>query len=297
VPPGFNHSTLVLAGRDGDGIRATLKRWGQFLLTEHDTTRLRDPSLEYLGVFTDNGAFYDAGYWPSWQGTKDASAIFKALSESYKSLEIPVHYIQLDDYWYGNKTAVNETQSGIVVCTESFSPKTQSGLPPDSKNLPLFPQGLRPLREQFGGGLMLYMVNFCPDSAYFHSADEAAASFPDVDGKTFMNPTAAASEAVYGRLMDDGVKQGMTLFEIDFMEKNFASTPYYRSTAGAADGWLRGISMAAAARKLPTQLCSDSARDVIASAALPAVTQFRGSMDFACDCDAEPLTGNWSGNA
>ena len=55
------------------------------------------------------------------------------------------------------------------------------------------------------------------------------------------------------------------------MEKNFESTPYYRNTAGAADGWLSGLSKAAAARNLPTQLCSDSARDVIASVALPAV--------------------------
>ena len=56
---------------------------------------------------------------------------------------------------------------------------------------------------------------------------------------------------------------------------------------------LAGLSRAAASRGLPTQLCSDSARDVIASAALPAVTQFRGSLDFACDCGAEPITGNW----
>ena len=95
VPAGFSHSTLVLTGTDG--IRPTLKRWGDFLLAEHSTTRLPDPSLEYLGVFTDNGAFYDAGYWPSWQGEKDASKIFQDLSDSYKSLRIPVHYIQLDD--------------------------------------------------------------------------------------------------------------------------------------------------------------------------------------------------------
>ena len=56
---------------------------------------------------------------------------------------------------------------------------------------------------------------------------------------------------------------------------------------------LAGLSRAAASRGLPMQLCSDSARDVIASAALPAVTQFRGSLDFACDCGAEPITGNW----
>ena len=332
VPAGFSHSVLVVTGQDG--IRPTLQRWGEFLLTEHHTTRLHDPSLEYLGVnaraqylhyhidrrlhiaglprsayreagccrlcrsallgvFTDNGAFYDAGYWPSSKGNKDASKIFQNLSESYKALNIPVHYIQLDDWWYGNKTARDLTQSMIVVCTESFTPTTTSGLPPDANNPPLFPQGLKPLREQFGGGLMLYMVNFCPDSQYFHSPTESVKSFPDENGRVFLNPTANSSEAVYGRLLDDGLTQGMTLFEIDFMEKNFESTAYYRDTPGAADGWLEGLSTAALKRNLPTQLCSDSARDVLASVRLPAVTQFRGSLDYACDCDAEPYTGNW----
>ena len=50
-----------------DGIRPTMASWGDFLLAEFQTTRLRDPTLDMLGVFTDNGAFYDAGYWPSFQ--------------------------------------------------------------------------------------------------------------------------------------------------------------------------------------------------------------------------------------
>ena len=48
VPAGFSHSVVVVTGQDG--IRPTLQRWGEFLLTEHHTTRLHDPSLEYLGV-------------------------------------------------------------------------------------------------------------------------------------------------------------------------------------------------------------------------------------------------------
>jgi len=141
---------------------------------------------------------------------------------------------------------------------------------------------------------MLYMVNFCPSSPYLKRED-AAMSFPDAHGRVFMNPLGPAkSEETYGALLDEGIKQGMTMFEIDFMEKNFASTPYFRTVAAAADGWLAGMSKAAEKRRLPTQLCSDSARDVIASVALPAITQFRGSVDFACDCVAEPLSGNWA---
>ena len=130
------------------------------------------------------------------------------------------------------------------------------------------------------------------DNDYLSRAD-AAVSFPDAKGRVFLMPKAEVAERTFGKLMDDGVRQGMTAFEIDFMEKNFEAVPYLRDTAGAADGVLAGLSRAAAARGLPTQLCSDSPRDVIAAAAMPAVTQFRGSLDYACDCSAEPLSGNW----
>ena len=82
VPVGFTHRTLVITGI---AVRPTLHKWGQFMLAVHGTKRLPDPSLEYLGVFTDNGAFYDAGYWPSWQGNKDANAVFKVRARSIPS--------------------------------------------------------------------------------------------------------------------------------------------------------------------------------------------------------------------
>ena len=96
VPEGFQQETAVVAGA---GVRAALHSWGQLLLDLHNTTRLSDPSLRYLGAFTDNGAFYDAGYWPSFKGRKNANAVFRALSESYLADNIPAKYLQLDD-WY-----------------------------------------------------------------------------------------------------------------------------------------------------------------------------------------------------
>jgi hypothetical protein len=95
VPAGFVHRTLLLTG---EGIRPTMQAWGDMLLLAHGTKRLRDRSLEYLGVFTDNGAFYDAGYWQPSKGVKDASAVLKSLSVYYAEEKIPVKYLQLDDW-------------------------------------------------------------------------------------------------------------------------------------------------------------------------------------------------------
>ena len=63
VEEGVGHfaSGWVWIVTGSDGIRPTMASWGEFLLAEFQTTRLRDPTLDMLGVFTDNGAFYDAG--------------------------------------------------------------------------------------------------------------------------------------------------------------------------------------------------------------------------------------------
>ena len=141
---------------------------------------------------------------------------------------------------------------GLVICTQSFTPKNltddiNGGSAPGPA---LFPAGLKPLVGQYGGGLMLYMVNFCPENAYLSPA-QAVESFRDPTGsdRYFLAPLPEESEAAYGRLMDEGIKQGMTLFEIDFMERNFDWVPYFRQHAGAAEGWLRGQ------RETKQQLC------------------------------------------
>lgn len=85
------------------GIRATLAAWGKFLRVEYNTERVFDPSLHHLGVFTDNGAFYDSNYWPDSsknpEPNLDANIIFERLSTSYRDRNIPIKYIQLDDWW------------------------------------------------------------------------------------------------------------------------------------------------------------------------------------------------------
>ena len=201
------------------------------------------------------------------------------------------HYIQLDDWWYVGGPQ-NRSIKGLVTCTASFTPRVanlSTGTGPS-----LFPQGLSPLTKQFGGNLMLYMVNFCPTNPYLPRKD-AAESFKDpTTGGYFLGPANfEASELAYGALMDAGLAQGMTMFEVDFMSRNFMMVPHYRTTAAAAEGWQTGMSRAAERRGLAMQWCSDDPQDVIASVLTPAVTQFRGSPDFACGLGGEPMTGNW----
>ena len=101
----FLHKTIVLTG---SGIRSTMHQWGSLMLKYYGTERMKDRTLKYLGYFTDNGAYYDAGYWPASKGTKDANAVFKNLSNYYATHSVPIKYIQLDD-WVGGTCLASAT--------------------------------------------------------------------------------------------------------------------------------------------------------------------------------------------
>eukprot|EP00039_Didymoeca_costata_P022624 m.347079 g.347079 ORF g.347079 m.347079 type:complete len:830 (+) comp31229_c0_seq1:119-2608(+) len=284
VEEGFTHMTSMTLGY---GIRSSLFAWGGNLLKLHNTTRMQDDTLEKLGAFTDNGAFYDAGYWSRENNTEpDASAVLAAWGNALTEQQLPIKYIQLDDWWYVG----GDTVEGVVQCTKSFTPLLYNTT--DGKQKQLFPEGLSPLTKQFGGGLMLYMVNFCASNDYLKE-DESVRSFVDPKGRFFLMPKGNTSEIAYGRILDEGIKQGMTLFEIDFMQQNFDEVPYYRTNPHTAEQWLQGLSDAAVTRGIVMQLCTATPRDAIASALLPAVTQMRASVDFACWCSSEPTSGNW----
>ena len=56
LPVGFSATTLLWAGA---GVTATLGAWGAALRTAFNTTRLPDLQTTKLGIYTDNGAFYN----------------------------------------------------------------------------------------------------------------------------------------------------------------------------------------------------------------------------------------------
>jgi hypothetical protein len=82
-----------------------------------------------MGYFTDNGGFYDAGYWPTF---KDANVVFETLIESFVQQSIPVKYIQLDDWWYvgGGK---NDSMHGLCHLHSIFYSKEPDQQQPDQR--------------------------------------------------------------------------------------------------------------------------------------------------------------------
>ena len=101
LPVNFEHRTMLFAGQ---GVTATLDRWGQRFREAHGTNRSLvelDLNVQYLSYWTDNGAYYSGGNWgeAGGGGASVNEAAFRAVSAGLKELSIDaaVRTWQLDD--------------------------------------------------------------------------------------------------------------------------------------------------------------------------------------------------------
>jgi hypothetical protein len=106
LPQGFSHQTLLVFGK---GIGRTFSGWGSALLDLQGKSRIAndaDVTLESLGYWTDNGAYYYYRYEPAlgYQGT------LLALGDYFHRESIPVRYMQVDSWWYPKGPDAHWTQ-------------------------------------------------------------------------------------------------------------------------------------------------------------------------------------------
>ncbi len=77
-----------------------------------------------------------------------------------------------------------------------------------------------------------------------------------------------------------GQDAGMVSFEPDFMNQNYNCVPDFVESADNARTWQMGMAVAALEKNLTVQWCYATPTDILAALEMPAVTNFRVSMDF-----------------
>src|SRR5262245_60692808 len=148
LPQGFTHQTLLAFGK---GIGQTFSGWGSALMGLQGKSRIAgdaDVTLESLGYWTDNGAYYYYRYEPSlgYQGT------LLALGDYFKRESIPVKYMQVDSWWYPKGPDAHWTQGdGIYQYVAHQS---------------VFPSGLASFQSTLGLPLITHARWIDPSSPY-----------------------------------------------------------------------------------------------------------------------------------
>ena len=108
LPAGVSQQTVLAFGQ---GINRTWELWGRSLRQLAGTkgpSQDADVVLKYLGYWTDNGAAYYYNYDPE----RGYAGTLQALVEKYRAEQIPLHYLQLDSWWYCKSTTGADGKPG-----------------------------------------------------------------------------------------------------------------------------------------------------------------------------------------
>src|SRR5215471_3767123 len=148
LPQGFTHQTLLAFGK---GIGQTFSGWGSALMGLQGKSRIAgdaDVTLESLGYWTDNGAYYYYRYEPSlgYQGT------LLALGDYFRRESIPVKYFQVDSWWYPKGPDAHWTQG--------------DGIYQYVAHQQVFPAGLAQFQSTLGLPLITHARWIDPSSPY-----------------------------------------------------------------------------------------------------------------------------------
>jgi hypothetical protein len=281
-PRDFNHSVIVYFGEEGDGVTATVLSWGATLRALHGSAGGKAPKHDIttskLGAWTDAGTYY---YRPS-KGTNMQTTLASWVHTlRHANPPIPVHYLQLDDWFY-------QTDESDIRCMTNFTPAT---LLPGGRHAVAergyFEGGLKTVADAIGLPLHLYHACFDATTGYAKAnggnynfdvspgnRDGAAARFAQV--------SADDSLSFYSFLWETAKAQSGGQFigsEVDHQVDTIHYIPQHRQIWDYAQRYYLGMSKAAEASGISLQFCMSTPHHILTSITLDAVTHARGSYD------------------
>ena len=276
LPAGFAPTLLLAApagasSADGPasffpgeaGVTAAVYSYGQALRLLHNTTRFAaedDVGVSMLSVWTDNGAVYDGDFWDQAGKGGLAGDVYINMSAQLREMGVPAASLQLDPYWFarGFPGNGNWSASAEIWGADGFARMLAAGVRPT-----------------------LY--------SFFWAAAGPARTFTQfrwVDGiaDTFIKGVVARvapedSLAFHTELMRRCRLWDCVGFEVDFLDFIYFALPDALRGVGVHEAYLAGLSSAAVAAAVPVQLCMPLPSDVLASVALPGVSNIRASDD------------------
>lgn len=263
IPAGFTHSTLLVIG---DGIGRTMQTWGRTMTAMTGKTRPTqdaDLMLKYLGYWTDNGAHYYYNY----DKTLGYAGTMLALRKQYQQENIPIHYLQLDSWWY------QKTRTSPAGKVEG--PKN-ANLPEGTWNAyggtldytaspDLFPSGLGAFQKQLGLPLVVHGRWIDPTSPYHK--DYKISGVAPVDPRWWGDRTAYLKE------------NDVICYEQDWLSEIYPNSPEMARTLGVGTAFADNMAEATRQNEQAMQYCMATPRFFLQGAKYSNLTTIRTSED------------------
>ncbi|KAK3085506.1 hypothetical protein FSP39_004325 [Pinctada imbricata] len=254
VPLKYTLRTLILAG---NGINKAMKLYGETLRSfykNESEARIKyqqsDITNNYLGYWTDNGAYY---YYNTETRTSYESTFEEV--QKYSMLEkIPYKYVQLDSWWY---------YKGHDAAVKNWTARTD-----------IFPKGIKYLQEKTKWPIAAHNRYWSTDTDYakknggkYNFIVESMTSLPD-------------DQQFWIDLLTDAKKWGLILYEQDWLNVQVLHLSALQEDISLGTRWLTQMGTAAEQLGLTIQYCMSLPRHALQSLTIPTVTQARVSNDY-----------------
>lgn len=249
IPANYNHSMILFYSPDG--INNCIRQWGRTMqraYNRNDRYRLSDITVNYLGYYTDGGAYY-------YYNTEGNLNYQETILSVHRKLTLPFRYIQLDSWWYykGLKGGVSEWQSR-----------------PD-----IFPDGLPSLYRQventpFAAHNRYWALDNIYSDTYAFLFDNATQMSLPVGNDTFWIDLLSEASHTWGLIM----------YEQDWLHRQTSTFRPLYTDIDLGRQWLLSMGEGAEQADITIQYCSAYPRHVLQALEIPRVTQARVSSDY-----------------
>ncbi|XP_071115644.1 uncharacterized protein [Haliotis cracherodii] len=251
VPANFETSTILFYSNQG--INKGFVSWGQILQKWYgrDNSFVKsDFTNNYLGYWTDNGAYY---YYHT-EPKKDYQDTILDIVTSIKDTGIPFRYLQFDSWWYYKG-------AGNGVKTWESTPE-------------VFPDGMQWLYNKTRFPISAHNRYWASDTTY---AKQNGGQYSFIVEGTKALPL---DQIFWDDLLSNGRKWGLVTYEQDWLQGEFGGVPSLTEDVYLAEMWLNQMGRGAAKNDLTIQYCMALCRHALHAISIPVVTQVRASTDY-----------------
>ena len=249
ITPNYNHSMIVYYSPNG--INEGVLEWGQAMQKAHNRTnqhRLNDLSNNYLGYYTDNGAYY-------YYHTEDNQTYEQTMLDSIRKINLPFRYLQIDSWWYYKGIG-----DGV----------TQWTARPD-----VFPDGLPALVRK------LEHIPVVAHNRYWAYDTVYKQNYSFVLDQPNGKALPVGNDTFWVDLFTQAREWNLIVYEQDWLITVMESFSPTHTDIHLGHQWLSSMGEAADKLDINIQYCMSLPRHILTALEIPRVTQTRTSTDYA----------------
>ena len=248
VPANYTQSFIVFYS--SNGINKGVREWGQTMQRAFNRTqqhRLNDVSLNYMGYYMDNGAYYFHNTMP---GTNYEDTTINIVNQ----IQLPIHYMEISAYFY---------YKGVAGGVSDWSPRPE-----------VFPHGIPYLHNRINLPFIIHNRYWAYDAVYQKNYSWI------LDPKTGLS-LPASNDSFWFDLLTKAKEWGVILYQQDWLNYEYFLLEQAYTDIHLTNRWLTSMGEAADQLDINIHYIMSYPRHFLKALEVPRVTQIRVSEDYA----------------